>query len=245
MEQYEIAQCSLQGNRNEQQDRSAVVKESNLLAVICDGMGGMCGGAAAAQTAVNELAARFKTQKPDDIPKFFLKNAEQINAAVNKLPAKGGTTMVSVIIKGNELYWFSVGDSRLYLLRDNTLYQITEDHNYFLQLKEQLASGKITNEYYNSELEKGHSLISALGMKKIPRVHMNIKPYSLKSSDILLLTSDGLYKALSDQIIKELLVTDIDHSKELIKEQLIKCTNGDLDNTTYIIIKYISREEAL
>ena len=82
-------------------------------------------------------------------------------------------------------------------------------------------------------------------MKKIPRVHMNIKPYSLKNSDILLLTSDGLYKALSDQIIKELLVTDIDHAKELIKEQLIKCTNGDLDNTTYIIVKYNSREEAL
>lgn len=89
-------------------------------------------------------------------------NADVLNlktASGEKLNA--GSTLVAVMLDSSRnLYWNSVGDSRLYLFRDGDFAQITQDHNYTTVLLEKLNAGMIDREEFNSENLKGEALIS-------------------------------------------------------------------------------------
>ena len=133
------------GTRNEQQDRIAV-KEKNkqLLAVVCDGMGGLSGGQIASKYVVEQLIEDFEKDENTNPTDFLLNEAIQLDKEINELKDENGkyigagTTLVAVIIKDHKLYYVSVGDSRIYLIRKEEIAQITEDQNYRLTLKREL-----------------------------------------------------------------------------------------------------------
>ena len=250
MQLYEIASRCLIGGRDDQQDSFGLINNvDTAFAVVCDGMGGLQGGALASKTAVDRIMELYNARSYDSIPRFYIQSAELVNESVYRLKDKNGsllkcgTTIVSCAVRNNELYWFSAGDSRLYLFRSGRLTQITEDHNYFLVLDEQLKDGKITQEEYRTEQEKGHALISCLGKKKLGRVHMNLKPFMLVSNDMLLLASDGLYKALDSTEIADCLEPDAEKSAQKLERRLSDLDTRRLDNTTYIIIMFYYKKK--
>ena len=120
------------GNRNYQQDalyvsESKVLsanKKIRLLAVVCDGMGGMADGGKASRTAIQMMVQGFKNieKAPQvNIPAFFQQGIYAIDQVVSAFPKENGrgsgTTMVACIVEDNKLYWASVGDSRIYIIR--------------------------------------------------------------------------------------------------------------------------------
>ena len=243
MSNYTAVMKSIIGDRPEQQDSACYFAEQDtLFAVLCDGMGGHSGGAAASGAAVNTLSRLFRERRNNDFPKFFLNNAEAVNKAVRGLkaadgrPLGGGTTLVSCAISDMKLYRFSVGDSRLYILRGGRLSQLSEDHNYFLILDKKLKEGTMTCEEYERESRNGGKLISCMGMKKLGRINLNIKPFVLERGDKLMLTSDGLYKALDEEVIARLMAGSADAAASALLERLSMRRDGGLDNTTFIII---------
>lgn len=241
----DIAVRSLIGSRSEQQDScTAFIQDSTAFAVICDGMGGHKGGAAASQLAVSMIAEACKTEHPRNIPAFFLKTAEKTNSAVRELcddfgrRLGAGTTVAAAAVTDEGLYWLSVGDSRIYLFRGGRFTQITEDHTYRRQLEEDLKSKKIDRATYEAEQPKAASLISCLGMNRLGRVNMNIKPLPLLQGDRIVLMSDGLYKAFSEPEITRCIGGTAENTAAALETLTASAGGRSLDNTTFIILEY-------
>ncbi len=88
----------------------------------------------------------------------------QFENSLRRKKLNAGSTLVAVMLDSSRnLYWNSVGDSRLYLFRDGDFAQITQDHNYTTVLLEKLNAGMIDREEFNSENLKGEALISFFG----------------------------------------------------------------------------------
>ena len=243
---------SICGDRESQQDYGGIVEKDNqLLAVVCDGMGGMQGGELASSQTVQNMI--YDYQKTDiELGKeteFLEREAIHVNQLIASLKGenncllKSGTTMVSTLIAGNKLYWISVGDSRIYLLRDEKLIPITRDHNYQELLKDELTEGKITKQVYElkSKGKQAKALTSYIGIANLKKIGKNDKPMMLKDGDQILLCSDGIYKSLTNRQIKAMLIDNqIDmyvSVKRLVNMAWSQSVKSQ-DNATAILIQY-------
>ena len=232
-----LAVLSVMGDRTDQQDDFGyMLDDERSLIIVCDGMGGHEGGRLASNAAVNRFILQYKSTA--------LANADVLNlktASGEKLNA--GSTLVAVMLDSSRnLYWNSVGDSRLYLFRDGDFAQITQDHNYTTVLLEKLNAGMIDREEFNSENLKGEALISFLGISGSPLVDYNNLPLPLLPGDRLVIMSDGLYKVLPDADVLNI-VNNFSNVNETamaleIKAEKTATKNGiSRDNTTIAVLK--------
>lgn len=236
-----------QGGRKSQQDSIFVgIKGEYLLALVCDGMGGMEGGEKASALAVQMLAEQFYEEPFENIPNFLRKMAYKMDEAVYRLQENGkrlqaGTTVVAVIMDESRLHWLSVGDSRIYLHRGEEMICPVKEHNYGTLLKQMLSSGQIDQQVYQEEQKRASALISYLGLEGISRIEINTKPFMVESGDQILLCSDGLYRSVTNERIQELLESS-GSQKEKVAQLLQEAqVNGKerQDNTSAILISRI------
>ena len=238
------------GDRTEQQDCFGYVKNKNeCFLVICDGMGGKLGGKQSSQTAVNQMLTDFDSDKfIKNAPDTYLQMSRKANEAVCSLkkdngePLGAGSTLISVFINNNKMFWCSIGDSRAYLIRKGQIVQVTQDQNYNAVLSEKLKKGLIRKEEFDSENRKGDALISFLGMSEGILIDYNERAFNLVSGDVILLMSDGLYKTLSMEEMSRIIenfnnVNDAINALELKAVHNAKKNRMRRDNTTVAIIK--------
>lgn len=246
----DIGQSSIIGTRNYQQDALAVYRYSNeiLLAVVCDGMGGLNGGEIASNTAVNMLIQDFnRVSNFEDVPGFFSEEVVRLDDCIANLEDEygnslgGGCTIVALAIKDNKAYMLTAGDSRIYLIRGNSICALNRDHNFRLQLDAMLKAGRITEMEYEMQENQAEALISFLGVGNISLYDINPEPIFLQENDLFILCSDGLYKRLSNEQIMDI-VMDNHNSMQVIAERLnevvmqLTCVNQD--NTSVILLRY-------
>lgn len=204
---------SVIGDRKEQQDSFGFdLRADEGIVVVCDGMGGHEGGKIASTIAVDRLLKAYETDYPcPNVKEMLTEAAKEADGKISSLTHEdgsrmmSGSTLVSVCVRGRELYWVSVGDSRIYLFRDGELVQATEDHIYRSLLDERLREGQIGQEIYETELEKGEALISFLGIGGLPKIGSCDAPFPLQKDDRILLMTDGLYKLVPDEDIERIL----------------------------------------
>lgn len=231
------------GTREEQQDYALCINEPGLFAaVVCDGMGGLDGGYAAAYNAAECLAEIIKKRDgAESISDLFLRSVDILDERVCALknekgePAKSGTTVVAVVIENGNLYWLSVGDSRLYLMRGNELVQATRDHNYALVLD------SLPKEYVptQEDISKKEALVSFIGIGGVEVMDISNNPVSLIKDDVVLLTTDGLFKALGNEQIKSIICNSESTESaacELLSQAKINSPQSR-DNITFVLIK--------
>ena len=120
---------------------------------------------------------------------------------------------------------------RLYILRDNELVQATTDHNYALSLSEQLKNGNIDRQTYETEMLQGDGLTSFLGVGREMQVDINVRGIPLHSGDRILMTTDGLYKLVSDEEINRIL-TNFKNIGEAVQALEMKAAHGALKKRT-------------
>jgi protein phosphatase len=213
-----------------------LLEEKGILAIVADGVGGNIGGKTASSTAVSVMQERYYASEQLD-PLSALKesmiaaNREILTKAAQDPSCKGmATTCTAFILLGNDGFLSHAGDSRAYLLRDNILRQLTEDHTLVNKL---LADGLITAEAAASHPQK-NIIVRALGSD------LDMAPDTfhllLEENDIILLCSDGLHGLVSDDDIKDRL------SRLPLQEagqSLIGLAkdNGGTDNVTVIILQ--------
>lgn len=247
---YEIAAQSVIGNREEQQDCFGYeMKGSGGITVVCDGMGGHDGGRLASTRSVEAVLEIYNNNYPcNDHHKLLTDAAYDIDELVAALKnnsgekMRAGSTLSAVLIENMQMTWLSVGDSRIYLFRNDELKPLTRDHNYKLDLDERLKNGKIDKEYYDSEISQGDTLVSFMGAGRLAMIDCNEQKFELLPKDKILITSDGLYKILSEDSIKTLLsnFTNIKQAATAIESKanrVAKNTKAVRDNTTFVIIK--------
>ena len=246
----ELAVLTVLGGREEQQDCfGCVYKDNESLTVICDGMGGHRGGRLAGRLAVKTILDRYEVTYPTPDPsQMMIGAALAADQAIKELkdesgaPVGGGSTMVAILIRGRELYWCSVGDSRGYLFRDGQFVQFTQDQNYRTVLGEKLRTGLITQEEYDAELPRGGALISYLGIGNLSLIDYNSSPLRLRSGDRIVIASDGLYKLISDEAIKTVVenfqnISEAVNVFEVKAAKAARISGENRDNMTTAIIK--------
>ena len=180
------------GDRDEQQDRVAVLRRHNaLLVVLADGMGGHEDGALAAQTvidsATNHLAARSADNPVDLLTRIALDSHHRINAIGNERDTSPHSTCVLLHIGETTTAWAHVGDSRLYHFDRGRLQERTIDHSIVEIMRLQGRISEKEMKHHPSQ----NQLFGALGGERPPQVetcHRNTR-----DSDAFLLASDGLW----------------------------------------------------
>ena len=251
---YYISEKSIIGTREEQQDNCCFRATDNaVFAVVCDGMGGTAGGAAASRIAMEKLKELYESKDiAEAFPDFFLRTIDILDESVVKLQKESletsgaGTTIAAVAIENKNLYWLSIGDSRLYILRGNEIVQVTRDHNFALSLEQLTESER--QEVLNKQGGKHRSdaLISFIGIGGVKIYDINESGFRLQDGDKILLTTDGLTKLVEDTEILTTLKNSL--PKESLKnlfDTATKKTTESQDNTTCVLIQIRNEEEFL
>lgn len=213
----------------------------NVLAVVCDGMGGEKAGKEASTIAMEEFFQRFsdgysESLDDEEIRKLLISSVSAANSVIYtkaKLDFNNfgmGTTCVAAFVTGKSAFIANVGDSRAYLVVENEgVFRITTDHNVASLLYEQ---GRITEEEMENHPQK-HMLVRAVGVEKTVQTDTFIIDYEDRIS--LLLCSDGLSGYCTDDEIYDVIMnSDFDSvTEELINLALSK---GGRDNVTVAVI---------
>ena len=168
--------------------------------VVADGMGGYAAGEVASRILVDTVKSYLEHQEvfgEETLREAIRKGNDAIMDSVRENPAYAGmgTTATMFHIEGTEAVWAHVGDSRLYLLRNGRLSQITRDHSLVSDL---VANGSITPEEAR-EHPKRNVITRAVGVSE--EIIIDTGAFTIKSGDILLLSTDGLTSVLSDDEI--------------------------------------------
>ena len=217
---------------------SQILGDDAGFGIVCDGMGGENGGqiasAIASQTIYESLMKHYQSGLTDEQYKDILISAvSDGNVAVydeslqNEMYVGMGTTAVVVLMVKNKAYIAHVGDSRVYLLKEGELYQITKDHSIVQTLLEQ---GKITREEALTHPQK-NMITRAIGVSCF--VDIDYIEVSNTENSAFLLCSDGLSNTCSDSLIQQVLK---ETPAEKICETLIDLANkaGGIDNITTV-----------
>jgi PPM family protein phosphatase len=227
--------------REHNEDFWAAYPEERLF-ILADGMGGHRAGEIAAKEATEYLYTLFKKWHPEqDISvealKFYFKETfSKVNANIYKEGERNedlrgmGTTLCSLFFHQNEAILAHVGDSRIYLLREKKLQQLTEDHSLLFEL---LSLGAIQPQDVEHFPYK-HILTRAIGTH--PQVETTIDTIQVEPHDIFLLSSDGLTNYVTDEQIERLLNSDasLKTRGEALVDLAIKQGGGD--NITLILV---------
>jgi PPM family protein phosphatase len=174
------------------------------LAIIADGMGGHDGGQEASRMAVETVrqsyAEDFQSDPLTALLASFSTAHERIRGYAERHPAfyGMGTTCTAFVLRGLQLYFAHVGDSRLYLVHDHHLTRLTRDHSYVGRLVE---SGLVRPEDAERHPQR-HVLTAALGAAGQFSVEGSGPGRSVQAGDRLLLCTDGLWSVVSEDEIQ-------------------------------------------
>jgi len=244
------------GDRQEQQDAfgftdkddNAFVAHGGVLAVVADGMGGMAMGRQASQCAVATVLKAYAEKSPEEtIPDALTRvlqvaNTEVVNLAEEAhLEGNVGTTVVAAVIHQGQLYWGSVGDSRLYLVHQGTLKQLTTDHSYARELAQAVSDGTLSQEEAEHHPER-HNLTSFLGLHPLETLDVHTTPLPLQVADRVLLCSDGLYGTLGEAEMSATLAGDPHQAAENLIHRALSKHKVRQDNLTAVIMAWESEE---
>ena len=229
--------------RETNQDYYYICEENDeiKLAILADGMGGYNGGEIASKLATETTRDYIKNNLystlPDkkEIEKLIISAIEYANMVVYEKSKEDqnlngmGTTLEVCLIYNNMAYIAHIGDSRVYLIRDNKIDKLTTDHSYVENL---IKEGKITEEEAVNHPKK-NIITKALGCTAY--VEPDIMQMKMEKQDIIVMTSDGLTNKVTDEKIYEIINKDIETSTI----NLIKEANelGGNDNITTIVIQ--------
>jgi len=236
------------GARAEQQDafaitpleEKAVVESRGVMAVVCDGMGGMeCGAQAANLGAVTFMRSYLAAEQVDDntlVDAVFAANEAVYQNHQGKDGVIAGTTLVAASVLRDGLRFVSVGDSHVYLYRNGKLYQLNRDHNYFSELLDQVKAGNLTLEEAQKHPERAH-LTSYVVIQQLKLVDYNIEPVELRVGDRVLLCSDGLFKTLSIREIAEVMENAAQGEAQNALMEAVKAkAKRKQDNVTIVVL---------
>lgn len=242
------------GRRSSQQDAAMVsesyeyIESQRVIAILCDGMGGLKGGDLASKYCVKKLYEMFcNVNAEKDIPRFYSmmvnamdQHVKQMETADGK-PLGAGTTLVSIAIENGDLYWASVGDSRLYIISDSDIMCLTKDHNYQMLLERQVMQGQISREKA-AKHPKREALLSYIGQGGVKYVDIPIRPLRLRGGDRLLLCSDGLYRSLQESEMADIIrraEDDMEAAARNLVRRAVGKGKSNQDNTTAVVVKYL------
>jgi protein phosphatase len=216
--------------------------------VVCDGMGGQQAGELASKIAVDTVLDYFRQDRHvvpvsgtsfEGVSPRAVGLASAIQRANQEIHESGardlhhagmGSTIVAVAVEGSLFSIANVGDSRIYLIRNHDVVQLTNDHSLVM---EQVRRGLMTlEEAQQSKMQ--NVIVRALGTDD--SVEPDLADHEFNADDVLLLCSDGMSRYVNDERIAEAVKQD---SLEQVCADLIEAakSGGSDDNITCLLIR--------
>ncbi len=212
------------------------------LFAVADGMGGAQAGEVASQIAVEAFAGISDDGEapPEDLLRRTAQDANQkiFDLAQGDETRSGmGTTLTAALVRGDEISFGHVGDSRAYVFRDGKLKQITNDHSLVEELRRQ---GRLTRDQA-AEHPQRSVITRALGPE--PQVQVDTMTFRAQPGDVFMLCSDGLTTMLSDEDLLAVLSREADLDRTA--RRLVKAANdrGGRDNITVVLFRLEGADE--
>jgi len=214
-------------------------KDNFQLYGIMDGMGGGNYGERASALAARMLLSVYIQKGKGDLPKQLDAYAREASAAIYKDGVAHhseiqGSTLAVVAVRGKTAYVANVGDSRVYLLRDGKLEQLSMDQSV---VGEMVRDGRMTSEQARKS-PLNNQITNYLGMEaeSMPKKFVYQRTVELQAGDRLMLCSDGVSDLISDAGIEALLSQSEDTMaccKSLVMQAL---EMSGKDNTTCMVL---------
>jgi serine/threonine protein phosphatase PrpC len=228
----DYAQCFLPADQAQRRTKGAIF-------LVADGMGGHQAGEVASRQAVERVTQEYYADTAhktgESLMRAFQVANQVLHTCAQSDPTKAGmgTTLVAAVILGRKVYVANVGDSRAYLINQQGITQITEDHSW---VEEQVQAGLLTRE--QAERHPQRNLITrALGAK--PVVEADLFEGELHEGDLLLLCTDGLSGPLSEQQIAHIVRSQppSQAANQLVAQA---CKQQGEDNATALIVEAVA-----
>ena len=232
------------GRKRKTNQDSICLNHKYYFYAVADGMGGHNGGDIASQLSVKVMPQALITHQALD-PLLAMKNIIQdINAAILKKATEQpelqgmGTTVSAIYFSGPNLVVGNVGDSRVYMINNDNIFQMTRDHSF---VQEKLNMGIYTREEAVKDPQK-NVLVRSVGFDE--EVQVDVFNYRICKNDIFLICSDGLHGKVSDGDILYLIQKNIPDPSTCVIENLettvkeliqLANENGGQDNISVIL----------
>lgn len=259
---YGKSDVGMKRSVNQDNFYTEIYSEHVVMCVVCDGMGGAKGGSEASALAIEVFCTHMKEFIEKNLdgsghfkPSVFVRNiiasqlvsaASEANSAVFKKSNEDtnlsgmGTTLVAAVIIDKTLYCANIGDSRLYLVTDDSAKQITHDHSYVQYLVDR---GQLTPEEARTSTVR-NIITRVIGTDE--SVTADTFVTGLGDKGYVLLCSDGLTNYIYEDTLLEIVSerTDADVSDEdevrIKVENLVRKANelGGADNITAVLLKF-------
>ena len=233
------------GGREAQEDSFALLNATNpeameregLFVVLADGMGGLSGGRAASQVAVEELCQAFRAGPGADIPAFLETAVREASRAVFRAcDGRSGSTLTAVHLKDGLLHWVSAGDSAIFLSRNGGVFQLNREHTYLnILYGEELDQDPICRQRAECHPD-AQRLTAFVGMEELPDLDLSLRPLALLRGDALLLCSDGISGVLSPAELLEAMSLPPAEGCALIETMVLEKRLTEQDNYTGVLI---------
>ncbi|MFO0678526.1 MAG: Stp1/IreP family PP2C-type Ser/Thr phosphatase [Polyangiaceae bacterium] len=226
-------------------NRSGPVGAHGSLFAVCDGMGGAAAGEVASQLAVDIIYERMVEGlvdgvpcERDDLARRLVRAVESAGlrifqeAKMDRTRRGMGTTVTAAALVDDHLFLAQVGDSRGYILRGETMVQVTRDQSLVNQL---IEAGQLTEEEAET-FEHNNIILQALGTSDT--VQVDLTYVHLRKGDVLLLCSDGLSGMVRFEELKEVLRGSND-TVEICKTLTDRANQaGGHDNITVVVVQF-------
>lgn len=242
---FDISGAQIDGARDYQEDAFLITHlgegEGGSLVIVADGMGGHAAGNVASNMAVQTFNKHITGNFPsENLPQLLNEAVLQANNSISETvretaALKGmGCTLVAIVLEENRLRWVSVGDSHLYICRDNQIRKLNADHSYGGFLDRMAAEGNPVDP------EAGFSrnmLMSALTGDEIADIDCPDTALELQKDDKLIIASDGLDTLSSGKILA--FTEEPTSAKACVEALLAGVEEAKMprqDNTTIVVV---------
>jgi len=243
----EYAKVSALGDRQDNQDRAAVVVAGEAaLMLVFDGMGGHSDGARAAETGLKTIQDMFMAARlPIFDPQGFLYTAlarahdEVVRIGVDlAVDFRPRATCAVCLIQESGSYWGHIGDSRIYHMREGRVLSRSRDHSHVEVL---IQEGAITEEEAQDHPMRNFVECCIGGDAPVPDMSITRKK-PLSPGDVLLACSDGLWSGMTDDEMARLATRQNETLADNLKALSVRAltTNAPYsDNTTGTVLRWL------
>jgi protein phosphatase len=250
---FESYAASDRGRVRQLNEDSLLANEQEGIFLVADGMGGLSKGDIASRIAVETVNHFISESRVVDIT-WPIKPQEQYSMEENRFLAAismanwgvyseylkdgrnsaMGTTLVGLLVDEQAAIITNVGDSRVYLIRNGKIRQVTEDHSLVM---DEVRKGTMTPEEARVHSQR-HVINRALGIAETARV--DISSIGIRGGDLFLLCSDGLSDMLTDEELLAITRSDSAQSLRGLGERMLQEANdrGGKDNISLVLVRF-------
>lgn len=212
------------------------------LLIVADGMGGHRGGATASRLAGETVKMQYLDSETSDIPTALRQSLSRANARIfseaqSNPELRGMGTTTSVLAVRDHHGWLAhVGDSRIYLVRNGTIQQLTDDHSLVATM---VREGLLTSQEAETHPRR-NVLQRSMGVAE--DVEIDVRgPFELREGDTFILCSDGLHGVVKEQELQDIAAGTIEEAADEFLRRALE--RGAPDNVTVIVARVEATDE--